>query len=157
MDVVKNHIPNNEITINEEQFQIMTKEIQEELAELSKLQEQFLNELSNLTSDKVYLEHQKTIAEHLIKELESDYVFSVENIEDDDIECPLCGTIHENSIVNRSSILVDKQQAVNQLHSIDTQLQNLVKKAEKTQKEYEQIKEKINHINAKYKLEDNSQ
>ena len=157
LDVVKNHIPNNEITINEEQFQIITKEIQEELAELSKLQEQFLNELSNLTSDKVYLEHQKTIAEHLIKELESDYVFSVENIEDDDIECPLCGTIHENSIVNRSSILVDKQQAVNQLHSIDTQLQNLVKKAEKTQKEYEQIKEKINHINAKYKLEDNSQ
>lgn len=157
LDVVKNHIPNNEITINEEQFQIMTKEIQEELAELSKLQEQFLNELSNLTSDKVYLEHQKNIAEHLIKELESDYVFSVENIEDDDIECPLCGTIHENSIVNRSSILVDKQQAVNQLHSIDTQLQNLIKKVEKTQKEYEQIKEKINHINEKYKLEDNNQ
>lgn len=157
LDVVKNHIPNNEITINEEQFQIMTKEIQEELAELSKLQEQFLNELSNLTSDKVYLEHQKTIAEHLIKELESDYVFSVENIEDDDIECPLCGTIHENSIVNRSSILVDKQQAVNQLDSINAQLQNLIKKAEKTQKEYEQIKEKINHINVKYKLKDNSQ
>lgn len=157
LDVVKNHIPNNEITINEEQFQIMTKEIQEELAELSKLQEQFLNELSNLTSDKVYLEHQKTIAEHLIKELESDYVFSVENIEDDDIECPLCGTIHENSIVNRSSILVDKQQAVNQLHSIDTQLQNLVKKAEKNSKRIRANQRKINHINAKYKLEDNSQ
>ncbi len=157
LDIVKNHIPNNEITINEEQFQIMTKEIQEELAELSKLQEQFLKELSNLTSDKVYLEHQKNIAEHLIKELESDYVFSVENIEDDDIECPLCGTIHENSIVNRSSILVDKQQAVNQLDSINAQLQNLIKKAEKTQKEYEQIKEKINHINEKYKLENNNQ
>ena len=157
LDVVKNHIPNNEITINEEQFQIMTKEIQEELAELSKIQEQFLSELSNLTSDKVYLEHQKTIAEHLVKELESDYIFSVENIENDEIECPLCGVIHENSIVNRSSILVDKQQAVNQLDSISTQLQNLIKKTEKTQKEYEKIKEKINHINEKYKLEDNNQ
>ena len=157
LDVVKNHIPNNEITINEEQFQIMTKEIQKELFELSKLQENFLNELSNLTSDKVYLEHQKTIAEHLIKELESDYVFSVENVQNDDIECPLCGTIHENSIVNRSSILADKQQAINQLDSINTQLQNLAKKAEKTQKEYKQIKEKINYINEKYKLEDNNQ
>lgn len=31
------------------------------------------------------------------------------------IECPTCGTIHENSIAHRSSILIDKETAERQL------------------------------------------
>lgn len=32
-------------------------------------------------------------------------------MEDGDIECPTCGTIHENSIAHRTSILIDMELA----------------------------------------------
>lgn len=152
LEVVSNHTPNTEITIKEQEFQAMTLEIQNELSQLSQEQEKFLDELSKLTSDETYLEHQKSIAEHLMKELEEDYVFSTENMQEDQVECPLCGTIHENSIVNRASILADKQQAESQLQVINKKLLSIRKKTSKVEQESSEIRKKINQINQKYVL-----
>jgi predicted nucleic acid-binding Zn-ribbon protein len=157
LEVVSNHVPNVEITIKEEEFQAMTLEIQNELSQLSQKQEAFLDELSALTSDRTYLEHQKSIAEHLIKELDEDYIFSAENIEADEIECPLCGTMHENSLVNRASILADKQQAENQLQAINKKLLSVSKKISKTEQDSSEIKTKINQINEKYSVTESKQ
>jgi len=157
LEVVSGHVPNVEITIKEEEFQAMTLEIQNELLQLSQKQEAFLDELSALTSDQTYLEHQKSIAEHLIKELDEDYIFSAENIEADEIECPLCGTIHENSLVNRASILADKQQAENQLQAIKKKLLAVSKKISKTKQASNEIKTKINQINDKYAITESKQ
>ncbi len=156
LEVVTEHVPNQEITLDKKVFDNMTLEIQQELSILSKEQEASLDHLSILTSDKVYLEHQKMIAEHLMKELDEDYVFSVENIKDDDVECPLCGTVHENSIVNRASILSDKEQASHQLEDITKRLNSISSKIQKQKNKIDDIKSKIDDINIKYMITDDS-
>jgi hypothetical protein len=156
LEVVSDHVANKEITLDKKVFDKMTLEIQQELSRLAREQETSLDHLSSLTSDKVYVEHQKMMAEHLIKELDRDYIFSVENIQDDDVECPLCGTVHENTIVNRASILADKKQAANQLENIVKQLNSISMKIQKQKNKIDDIKAKIDDINTKYMITDDS-
>ncbi|QOR62034.1 hypothetical protein ACM66Z_00675 [Sulfurovum sp. ST-21] len=159
LEVVTSHTinaGNTEVTLDSTVFEDMTQEIQKELLDLSNQQEDILNNLSNVMSDKAYLEHQKSLAEHLMKELDKDYVFSVENIDSDEVECPLCGVIHENSLVNRASILSDKEQANEQLITIDSKLKTVNNKIINLRKKSTDIKSKINEINAKYTVTDES-
>lgn len=156
LDVVKEHTSKASMTIDEKEFEKMSKEVEVDLLNLSKQQEKVMDELSILTVDQTYLEHQKAIAEHLIKELDADYIFSVENIEEEEIECPLCGTNHDNSIVNRSSILSDKENAQTQLNDISNKLIQLNQKMIKQKEELKQVKLKINEINTKYTIEEDS-
>jgi len=157
LEVLSEHVPNKEITLDKKVFDKMTEEIKQELSILSKRQESLLDVTSTLTSDKVYLEHEKTIAEHLMNELDKDYVFSVENLIEDDVECPLCGTFHNNSVINRTSILADKELANNQLIDIENRLKKLDTKIIKQGVESNAIKTKIDEINLKYHITDDSE
>jgi len=157
LEIVKEHTTKATVTLDEKEFEKMSKEVQMDLSNLSKQQENIMDLLSTLIADQTYFEHQKNIAEHLIKELDDDYVFSVENIEDEEIECPLCGTSHDNSIVNRSSILSDKEHAENQLKDINNKLEKLNKKILKVQAELNQVKLNINEINTKYSLNEGTE
>lgn len=155
IDVVNEYIPEiTYATTNEEEFQKLTDEIRIELRQLQIDQENLLNTFTQLQADKSHLEQQRLISEKIIYELESDYQFSVENINDEKIECPLCGTIHENSILNRSSILVDKKQSENQLESIVSELNKVCQKIEKIQISLNKARNRITEINAKYIIVD---
>ena len=153
LNIISDHVPQNAIAIDEQKFEIMTNEIKKELFQLANDEEKYLNELAVAMSDKAFLEHQKITAEKLMKELDADYKFSVENIENDKLECPLCGTFHENSIINRASILVDKQQSMSQLKSINDNLETLNEKIETLKQKSTNIKNKINELNSKYNVE----
>lgn len=86
-----------------------------------------LEKSSNLRIDIIEVGSQIKLAESIIIELDKDYIFSVENMNEGSIECPTCGTIHENSIAHRSSILIDKETAEKQLVLLleeESQLQN---------------------------------
>ena len=157
LEVVSEYIVGNEVTLDNKIFEEMTKEIEKELFELSNNEEKLLKELTELISDKVYLEHQIEIAESLIKELDEDYIFSFEHFKDDTIRCPLCGTEHENSVFNRTSILVDKNQAQNQLNDISKKLKKVNSAIEKLESQSVKIKKKIDDINSKYTLNDGSE
>jgi len=152
LEVVSDYILGNEITLDNEVFEKMTEEIEKELLELSNTEEELLKKLTESISDKVYLEHQVMIAEKLMKELDDDYTFSFEHFKDDFITCPLCGTEHENSVFNKASILVDKNQAQNQLNQTLKKLKTCNSKIEKLENESNDIKKRIDEINAKYTL-----
>lgn len=153
LNVISDHVPQNAIAIDEQKFEIMANEIKKELLQLANDEEDYLKKLSTAMADKAFLEHQKITAEKLMKELDADYKFSVENIENEKLECPLCGTYHENSIVHRASILVDKQQSMSQLKSINDNLETLNKKIETLKQKSIEIKDKINELNLKYSVE----
>ena len=157
LEVVSEYIVGNEVTLDNKIFEEMTNEIEKELFELSNNEESLLKELTELISDKVYLEHQTEIAESLIKELDEDFVFSFEHFKDDTIRCPLCGTEHENSVFNRASILADKNQAQNQLNDISKKLKKSNSAIEKLENESIEIKKKIDDINSKYTLNNGSE
>lgn len=155
LDVVNSYVPTITLaTTDEDKFQELTDEIRLRLSDLQTNQEKLLNNFAQLQAEKSYLEQQKEISEKIILELDKDYKYSVENISDNEIECPLCGTIHENSIINRSSILVDKTQAENQLTTINQDLEKINNKIYNTRLELKRMRDSISEINKKYILEE---
>lgn len=154
LEVVNDYIPKiSAATTSSERFQKMTLEIENDLKNLQENQEKLLNNLTQLNSEKVYLENQKNISEKIILDLDKDYKFAIENLEEDEIECPLCGVIHENTIINRASIMTDKSQAENQSNTINKELDKVNKKLNSKRKALEKAREEIEVINEKYIIE----
>ncbi|MBK8816699.1 MAG: hypothetical protein IPN42_14875 [Methylococcaceae bacterium] len=91
------------------------------------------------------------IAQRAVNEIEKDYLFAVECIEGDVVECPLCGTLHDNSLINRATILSDKQRVENQVISIENEIAQLEVETIKSQSLLCDTREKILFINKKYK------
>ncbi|MGZ5491841.1 MAG: hypothetical protein ACXWE6_14045, partial [Nitrososphaeraceae archaeon] len=125
LEVVKKYVPENNLALSENEFQEITSEIEKELGYLAIEQEAVLNELTRIQSTRYHLVNQLAIAQRAVNEIEKDYLFSVENIEDDVVECPLCGTLHDNSLVNRAAILSDKQRVENQVIFIENEIAQL--------------------------------
>jgi hypothetical protein len=157
LSVVNSYIPAIRTTINKIEFEKITDEIRVQLSALSADQEKLFDRIARYESEKAYLEHQKAISNAIIADLESDYKFSVENLPTDQIECPLCGTIHENSVVSRASILTDKLQAESQLVTIVESLSKINSGLLNTKKELDKVKRDITRINEKYVIEDENQ
>ncbi|GJM63218.1 hypothetical protein [Persicobacter diffluens] len=155
LEVVENYIPTiTNATVKSDKFETLTEEIKVELNDLQLSQEKLLSSLAVLNSERVYLEQQKVITEKIIAELDKDYKYTIENIEEDEVECPLCGVVHENSIINRASIMTDKIQAENQLESLLTELEKVKKKLVNKDKDLYIAREQIKGINEKYIIED---
>ena len=151
LEVVENYIPHFTLTtINNKTFEKFTEEIKVDLKKLQETQESLLNELTQLNSERIYLEQQQVISEKILFELDNDYKFTIENIEGEEVECPLCGVIHENSIINRASIMTDKSQAENQLKSILNDLNKINKKLSENNIALVKAKTQISEINDKY-------
>jgi hypothetical protein len=154
LEVVADFIPKNASTVNQDKLQRITKEIREDLKTLSEFQEKTFDELTKAEGDKAFLLHQKEISEKIIFELDKDYQYVVEHFAEGQIECPLCGTYHDNSIVNRASILTDKQQAENQFKEINIALGSCIKKLEKLKAQIEKTRNDIDIIQGKYIIEE---
>jgi len=60
-------------------------------------------ELTKLHSQKVLIEEQAAIARASLNELEKDFVF-VEDLAEEIVTCPTCGTVHENNFANKFAI-----------------------------------------------------
>lgn len=158
LEIVNTYTPQFTLTtVNENQFKKLTEEIKIDLRDLQENQEKLLNELTQLQIDKVYLEQQCLISQKIVSELDKDYKFSIENIEGDEVECPLCGTIHENSIINRTSIMTDKFQANNQFEDLSIALLSANRKIAINDSKLQTARAKINEINSKYTIIEDEQ
>lgn len=152
--VVDEYIPKANFTIDEEELHFITDEVRKSLEQLSKKQEATLDSLSTKISDKYHLGTQLELLEVAIKELDEDYTFSVENIEGDELECPLCGTYHNNTIVSKAEILADKSNLENQSKAVNRQINALNKEIKMLNQELDEIKKQVFHINDKYSIQD---
>ncbi|WP_338803881.1 hypothetical protein WDV76_18430 [Xenorhabdus griffiniae] len=137
--ILKNNITQQDYTADSES---LVSEIlkYEELIKLN------LEESSNLKIDIVGLDSQLKLAESIISELDKDYIFSVENMNEGSIECPTCGTIHENSIAHRSSILIDKETAERQLSLLLNEKSLLQNNLTSLNKGLLELKEKLTNV-----------
>jgi len=158
IDIVSNYIPEPLTTVTSvNELETLTENIKNDLLKLQEEQEELLENLALNNAEISHLNHQKEITEKIIFELDSDYKFTIENIPDDEVECPLCGTVHENSIINRASILVDKSQAEIQLFEIKKALDKTEKKVSNSNLKLIEVKNRIEEINSKYVIEDRNE
>ncbi|MGQ1274058.1 hypothetical protein ACT44O_09405 [Acinetobacter baumannii] len=152
ISVINNYLPNNPkiIALTNTELHELYQQVDYDLKKLQEEQENFFKIIAELNAEKVYYKSQLDLAIVASEELEKDYKFSVENIENDSISCPICGTKHDNSLVNRASILADKVEADNQIANLEKKLITIDNKLIKSKKNLNIIEIKINEINTKY-------
>lgn len=155
-NVIENQRPQKVSTIQEEQLEVMSNEISIELKELVSSQEELFKKLAENQNDLTSVEHQISLTKMIVIDLEKDYKFAVENIVDDKFECPLCGVLHDNDIINRGSILTDKAQALAQLDVLEQEFKKYSNKAVRLRNGINEERIKINAINKKYIFEDDN-
>ena len=151
LDIVEKYVPKSKLAMTKDEFDLITAEVEQELGDLAKKQEELFNSVTKSQSLRYHLGNQLEIAKRAVLEIEKDYQFSVENIEGDEIECPLCGTVHDNSIVSRASILADKQQAEDQVNIIKDQAKKVEAEIEEQRNNLKKVRERITKINNKFK------
>jgi hypothetical protein len=156
LDIVEKYVPKTSLAISTDEFEVITSEVEEELGELASNQELVINDLTQQQSSRYHLSNQLNIAKRSIIEIDDDYKFSVEYIEGDEVECPLCGTVHDNSIISRASILADKQQAEDQVTLIQDEMNDVEAKISHLQEGLDDIRRRISSINEKYRKVDES-
>ncbi|WP_146093750.1 hypothetical protein [Xanthomonas arboricola] len=77
------------------------------LQQLVEVREEERTKLSGLTQRRLQLQAQKDILDRVRRELHADYMFAVKH-EGDDLECPTCGQLHENSFGQRFALAQDE-------------------------------------------------
>jgi predicted nucleic acid-binding Zn-ribbon protein len=75
---------------------------------LYKYQIEVRQELSDLISRRATVKDQINIAKSALAELDKDYAY-IRGQAEDSIQCPTCGTYHENSFTNRFSLVDDRE------------------------------------------------
>ncbi|TCC99541.1 coiled-coil domain-containing protein [Pedobacter hiemivivus] len=155
LEIVEDYIPEVKLsTFNNQKFEAMTHEIRVDLESLEKTQESLLHEFVLIQGEKSYLQKQKEISEGIISNLQDDYKFAVENILGDELECPLCGTFHTNTLADRASIMTDLAQAEKQLSNITSDIQTLEQRIAASQEDLSTARSQIQSINEKYVISD---
>jgi len=151
LDVVKEYVPENTLALSQDEFQKMTSEIEQELSQMAMEQESVLNRLTEIQTNRYHLNNQLDFAKRSVVEIEKDYQFAVECIDGDIIECPLCGTLQDNSVVSRASILSDKQRAEDQVSSLMREISQLETEISEAQLSLSYVRERILTLNKKYR------
>jgi hypothetical protein len=80
------------------------------LETLVEVREEERAKLSTLTERRLQLEAQRDILDRVRRELHADYMFAVKHA-DDELECPTCGQLHENSFAQRFALAQDEGRA----------------------------------------------
>ncbi|MEI7267164.1 hypothetical protein [Pectobacterium versatile] len=154
---VKNNISelNNAVfilkdNIAQQDYNVDSESLANELIKCEELIKFNLEDASKLKIDVVEVDSQIKLARSIIIELDKDYIFSVENMNEGSIECPICGTIHENSISRRSSILIDKEVAKRQLDLLLEEKSQLQKSLLQLAEELSGFQEKLKNTQAAF-------
>jgi hypothetical protein len=152
LDVVAQYAPkdNPVVALTQHELINITGEIEVELRDLQSDQESKLQKMAELNLEHQYLKSQLELTRAAARELELDYVFTVERIDGEEIQCPLCGTTHDSSLASRASILADKDAALIQASNLEQKLERAKSALIGLKNELADISKKIDAINEKY-------
>lgn len=114
----QDHIPP---PINRAAFKQEIGRLVDEVTALQAKRTEVTSKLSSAESKKAILRRQLAVAQAALKELDKDYVFATD-VDDDPVQCPTCGTDHDNSFVNRFALVDDQQQCRHFIQMLQSEL-----------------------------------
>lgn len=138
------------IAMSEEQFDIVQQEIQEELSQFVADQVRLFETQTDIKTELYDLEKQLELAVNSANELEADYAFAVESIPGDVLECPLCGTHHDNSLASRAVLLADKSAVLDQVYLIQDEIAKRKSQLHVVNSDLIMAREEVTRIKNKY-------
>lgn len=152
ISVVNEFVPDIATTVDVDELDELKKELKEDMVVLHEEQEVLFEELASLRSDKAYSKSQLEIANEAVEDLNADYEYALSV--DDELLCPTCGTIHDNSLVSRFSLLEDKDQAEQVVIRLESDMKKIDKEINIKEKELNVLRNKIQSLNEKYYREE---
>ncbi|EPN2745714.1 hypothetical protein ACTWOC_001833 [Klebsiella pneumoniae] len=155
VDVIVDNSADITIALDNEKFSEIQKEINTELQEFIDYQRRLYDAQATITSNIYDLEKQYELAISSANELEEDYKFAVESIPTDHLECPLCGTLHDNSLTNRALLLSEKDSLLDEANSIASEIEALRSSLFELNEVAQFATNEIERINKKYLTDDN--
>ncbi|MCG5491755.1 hypothetical protein GO309_20365 [Klebsiella variicola] len=156
VDVIVDNSADITIALDNEKFSEIQKEINTELQEFIDYQRRLYDAQATITSNIYDLEKQYELATSSANELEEDYKFAVESIPTDHLECPLCGTLHDNSLTNRALLLSEKDSLFDEANSIASEIEALRSSLFELNEVARFATNEIERINKKYLTDDNA-
>lgn len=156
VEVIVDNSADSPIALNNDEFSRIQEEINTELHELIDYQTRLYNAQATITSNIYDLERQYELATSSANELEEDYKFAVESIPTDNLECPLCGTLHDNSLPNRAMLLAEKNSLLDEANSIAYKIVELKSSLAELNEDAQFYTNEIEKINKKYITDDNA-
>lgn len=150
VEVIEDKSGVTSIALNSDEFNRIQKEINIELQALIEHQANLYEMQTIITSNIYDLELQYELATSSATELEDDYKFAVESIPTDVLECPLCGTLHDNSLPSRALLLSEKDSLLEEANSITAKINDLKLSLEELNAGINFASEEIERINEKY-------
>lgn len=154
VEVIVDNSVDSHIALDNDDFIKIQNEIKNELYDLIDYQTRLYDAQATITSNIYDLESQYTLAITSANELEEDYKFAVESIPTDNLECPLCGTLHDNSLPNRALLLSEKDSLLNEANSIASKIAELNSSLNSLNDDVQFITNEIDRINKKYITDD---
>ncbi|MGG7952896.1 hypothetical protein PGN61_11360 [Klebsiella aerogenes] len=154
VEVIVDNSVDSHIALDNDDFIKIQNEIKHELSDLIDYQTRLYDAQATITSNIYDLESQYTLAITSANELEEDYKFAVESIPTDNLECPLCGTLHDNSLPNRALLLSEKDSLLNEANSIASKIAELNSSLNSLNDDVQFITNEIDRINKKYITDD---
>ncbi len=138
----------NSIVIDEKELVKVEEELKVDAMDLYLEQEVLFEEIAILRAEKAHISSQLLLAKESLTEVFNDYEFA-ESLEEE-IECPTCGVVHDNSIASRFSLLQDKKQAEDVVARFTKEFLSLNTKIDQKDIEFNELKNKINLFDKKY-------
>ncbi|EAP0850060.1 hypothetical protein C6169_04720 [Salmonella enterica] len=156
VEVIVDNSVDSPIALDNDDFIKIQNEIKNELYDLIDYQTRLYDAQATITSNIYDLESQYALAITSANELEEDYKFAVESIPTDNLECSLCGTLHDNSLPNRALLLSEKDSLLNEANSIASKIAELNSSLNSLNDDAQFITNEINRINKKYITDDDA-
>lgn len=155
VEVIEDNTADSPIALTSDEFNKIQAEINIELHEVIGYQTQ-LYEAQALINSNIYdLERQYELATTSASELEDDYKFAVESIPTDNLECPLCGTLHDNSLPSRAMLLSEKDSLLEEANLLKSKIEDLKLSLSKLNEDLQYATSEVERINQKYISQDN--
>lgn len=143
-----------------EEYQSQVDNLLKECQILYEQRETYQKQLSTLHTKKALLAEQMNVAKGALEELDADFSF-IEDVSETNIICPTCGTSHDNSFVNRFSLISDAEtcrefllNAQGEMMKVNAEILSEAKKLDKTQSNIEKIENILAEKHGKLKLQD---
>ncbi len=154
ISVVSEFSANSGIVIEEVELDEIEEEISVDIMDLHFQQEILFEELANLRAEKAHVESQIVIAKQSLDDVVADYEFA--ECLDEDIECPTCGVVHDNSIVNRFSLYQDRNQAEEIIRRFQSDLVHLEEAILAKDSAFQSVRGTIDQLDETYSSEQDS-
>lgn len=132
-------------------------EIGEDVGSLHQELDRALAALAQIREQTAQLSAQRQLLEVAAADLGQDYTFAVEHTSGDHLQCPLCGTLHDNTLVERSGLLAEKAAAEEDLRTIAQKEAGLRQKAVRTEERVRVLRAKIDAYSSRFEAPDVSE